>query len=338
VKNYCHADFGVGPKLHLEASDGEAMPIIPRRQFLIGSALPALLGSTSVQAAESIEALAQNQTVQFRSDGLALSPADYTRLLARLSEDPGIATDDYSRHGVVALLEQEMAALLGKEMAVYLPTGTLANHLAVRLLARGGRRVLVQQESHLYNDAGDCAQQLSGLTLVPLAPGNATFTLAELEAEMRRVETGRVRTAVGAISIELPVRRALGDVFGFAELQNITAFARERRIGLHLDGARLFLASIPASRPRPMRPCSIPSMSPSTSTSTRLRARSLPGRGNCWERSIMSAVCSAAACTRSGPMLLWRGTICTASLDATRGPSRPPMRCFRRSPSTPAAS
>ena len=229
--------------MHLEASDGEAMPIIPRRQFLIGSALPALLGSTSVQAAESIEALVQNRTVQFRSDGLALSPADYTRLLARLAEDPGIATDDYSRHGVVALLEQEMAALLGKEMAVYLPTGTLANHLAVRLLARGGRRVLVQQESHLYNDAGDCAQQLSGLTLVPLAPGNATFTLAELEAEMRRVETGRVRTAVGAISIELPVRRVLGDVFGFAELQNITAFARERRIGLHLDGARLFLAS-----------------------------------------------------------------------------------------------
>ena len=44
------------------------------------------------------------------------------------------------------------AALLGKDMAVYLPTGTLANHLALRRLARDGRPVLVQQESHVYND------------------------------------------------------------------------------------------------------------------------------------------------------------------------------------------
>ena len=144
---------------------------------------------------------------------------------------------------MVASLEARFAALLGKDMAVYLPTGTLANHLALRRLARDGRRVLVQQESHVYNDEGDCAQQLSGLTLVPLAPGRATFTLADVEAELRRVETGRVHTAVGAISIQLPVRRIMGEVFDFAEMQKIAAFARERRIGLHLDGARLFLAS-----------------------------------------------------------------------------------------------
>ena len=52
--------------------------------------------------------------------------------------------------GVVAELEAKMATLLGKEAAVFLPTGTLANHLAVRLLARTGRRVLVQAESHLW--------------------------------------------------------------------------------------------------------------------------------------------------------------------------------------------
>jgi threonine aldolase len=164
-------------------------------------------------------------------------------LLGRLADDPGIEADEYSRHGVVASLEARFAALLGKDMAVYLPTGTLANHLALRRLARDGRRVLVQQESHVYNDEGDCAQQLSGLTLVPLAPGRATFTLADVEAELRRVETGRVHTAVGAISIESPVRRIMGEVFDFAEMQKIAAFARERRIGLHLDGARLFLAS-----------------------------------------------------------------------------------------------
>jgi threonine aldolase len=136
-----------------------------------------------------------------------------------------------------------MAALLGKEMALFLPSGTLANHLALRVLATRGHRVLVQRESHIYNDTGDCTQELSGLTLIPLAPQGATFTLAEVEVEIARLPEARVSTPVGAISIESPVRRVQGEVFDFAEMQRITAFAREYRIGLHLDGARIFLAS-----------------------------------------------------------------------------------------------
>jgi threonine aldolase len=128
-------------------------------------------------------------------------------------------------------------------MAIFVPSGTLANHLALRLLAQRGHRVLVQRESHIYNDSGDCVQELSGLSLIPLAAERATFTLDEVTAEVARAEEGRVSTPVGVISIESPVRRVLGEVFGFAEMQRIAAFARERRIGLHLDGARLFLAS-----------------------------------------------------------------------------------------------
>src|ERR1700740_952081 len=157
--------------------------------------------------------------VQFRSDGLGLSPAAYGRLLAEIAETRGIATDDYSRDGVVAELETRMAALLGKEAAVFLPTGTLANHLAVRRLARNGKRVLVQQESHLYNDEGDCAQQLSGLVLVPLAPGRAGFTLAEAAAAIAGPPEARVPIPVGAISIETPVRRLAGEAFDFAEMR-----------------------------------------------------------------------------------------------------------------------
>lgn len=179
--------------------------------------------------------------VQFRSDGLGLSPADYARLLAEITETRGIAIDDYSRDGVVAELEARMAALLGKEAAVFLPTGTLANHLAVRLLAQRGRRVLVQQESHLWNDEGDCAQTLSGLTLVPLAPGRATITFAEIQDAVAGAPEMRVSAPVGAISIETPVRRAAGEAFDPDEMRAISAFARTRGIGLHLDGARLLL-------------------------------------------------------------------------------------------------
>src|SRR3954463_3255714 len=180
--------------------------------------------------------------VQFRSDGLGLSPAEYARLLAEIAERRGIDVDDYSRGGVVAELEERMAALLGKESAVFLPTGTLANHLAVRLLAQGrGRRVLVQQESHLWNDEGDCATHLSGLTLVPLAPGRATISLTEIEEAVAGAPEMRVAVPVGAISIETPVRRVAGEAFDPAELRRISTFAREQGIGLHLDGARLLI-------------------------------------------------------------------------------------------------
>src|SRR5215211_9190633 len=102
------------------------MLMLPRREFLVAAGLM-LAGSTRVHAVS-------DRTVQFRSDGLALSPVDHANLLAQLAA--GIEVDDYSRHGVVEKLEQQMAALLGKEMAVYFPTGTMANHLALRLLAR----------------------------------------------------------------------------------------------------------------------------------------------------------------------------------------------------------
>jgi threonine aldolase len=186
---------------------------------------------------------AQDCAIHFRSDGLVLSPGEYARLLARLCETGPIAADEFSLGGAVDRLERRMAELLGKETAVFMPSGTLANHLALRLLGRRGRRMLVQHESHLYCDCGDCAQELSGLTLVPLAAGRTGFTLDEVRAEFALEDEGRVRTPVGAVSIESPVRRRQGEVFDFAEMKRIAGFARERGIGLHLDGARLFLAA-----------------------------------------------------------------------------------------------
>ena len=97
-------------------------------------------------------------------------------MLTRLADETTLLSDSYSLGGVVEELETQFARLLGKEQAVFMPTGTLANHMAVRALAEGPSRVIVQEESHLYQDEGDCAQTLSGLTLVPLAAGRATFT------------------------------------------------------------------------------------------------------------------------------------------------------------------
>jgi threonine aldolase len=181
--------------------------------------------------------------VRMSGDGLGLTPVDQGRLLARLAEEGRIDRDSYSNGGVVAELEERFAALLGKERAVFMPTGTLANHLAVRALAGGRGRAILQAESHLFNDSGDCVQTLSGITLMPLAPGRATFTLEEVEEVVDRTAGGRVSRPVSVISIETPVRRKFGERFDQAELDRVTAFARARGIRLHLDGARLFLQS-----------------------------------------------------------------------------------------------
>jgi threonine aldolase len=136
-----------------------------------------------------------------------------------------------------------VADAVGKETAVWLSTGTLANHLAVRLLVGEKRRVIVQHECHLFNDCGDCCQTLSGLNLIPLAPAKATFTVEDLEREADRSASGRVSVPIGAIQIETPVRRKTGETFDFAEMKRISQWARDRKIGLHLDGARLYLAA-----------------------------------------------------------------------------------------------
>src|SRR5262249_44496566 len=149
----------------------------------------------------------------------------------------------YSIGGVVDELEERCARVLGKERAVFMPTGTLANHLAVRALAGGSSRVVVQEESHLYQDEGDCAQTLSNLTLMPLAPGRATFTADEVQPVVDQTKGGRVVSRVSVVSIETPVRRRTGETFDATELAKVVALAQREGIRLHLDGARMFLQS-----------------------------------------------------------------------------------------------
>jgi threonine aldolase len=196
------------------------------------------------------ETLRQVQdTVKFTRDGIDLSPLEYSRLLFELAEAGKISADNYSRGGVVEELEVLFARLLGKESAVFMPTGTLANHIALRKLAGEEKKVIVQAESHIYNDSGDCAQILSGLNLIPLAPQRATFDIEEVRSAVKKANSGRVLSPVGVISIETPVRRMREEMFDFNEMTKIAAFARHQGIRMHLDGARLFIAAVHSGLP-----------------------------------------------------------------------------------------
>ena len=210
---------------------------VSRRRLLGLSAAAGLAWETRAAAAP----LPGPTRVHMDTDGVDLTPQEFADLLQRLAG--GVTPDEYSLGGEVEKLETQFAKLLGKEQAVFLPSGTLANQLAVRRLAKGRSRVIVQEISHLYNDSGDCAERLSGLNLVPLAPGKATFTRDDVERTIARTAASRVTTGVGVISIESPVRRLHGELFDLAQMRSISALAREQGIGLHLDGARLFAAS-----------------------------------------------------------------------------------------------
>ncbi len=213
---------------------------------VLGPAARTAAGAPSRTAGAGVEPEAG--PVRMTGDGLGLTAAEAAARWTALADDGRIERDSYSNGGAVAALETHFAEALGKERAVFMPTGTLANHLAVRALAGGTGRAIVQAESHLFNDSGDCVQTLSGITLMPLAPGRAGFRLDEVEEVVARTAGGRVARPVSVISVETPVRRRYGETFDQTELDRITAFAKREGIRLHLDGARIFLQSAATGR------------------------------------------------------------------------------------------
>ncbi|MBA3705839.1 MAG: aminotransferase class I/II-fold pyridoxal phosphate-dependent enzyme [Bacteroidetes bacterium] len=182
-------------------------------------------------------------TIDFTTDSINLSPKEYSELLFKLTEKGELKADTYSLHGCVEELENKFATLLGKEQAIFMPSGTLANQLAIRSLAKGNSRVIVQNESHVYNDTGDASQVLSNLNLLPLGTDKTTFTLDEVNEVIKKTASGRVSEKVGVISIESPMRRKSGELFDQEQLKQISQFAKSNDIKMHLDGARIFLAS-----------------------------------------------------------------------------------------------
>ncbi len=214
-----------------------------RRAFLAAGSLAAAAGALSASPAANAPGSASTRLftrIDLNHDGLGLNPQEYAHLLEEAVQGDTLTPDSYSLGGFVEGLEADFAKRLGKETAIFVPTGTLANHLAVRRLAGDDRRVLVQADSHLFNDSGDCAEVLSGLNLVPLAEGRATLTLDEIEAWVERSATGRVENRVGVIVIEDPVRRHGHEFVDPDELAKISRFARDHGIRMHLDGARMF--------------------------------------------------------------------------------------------------
>ncbi len=225
-----------------------------RRSFLLGAAPAAAMtaatlahGTVFAQAAAPFAQAAAppppitDQTVYLAGDAPPVSPQDYMAVLtAALAKHPG-KEDTYLKGGAVTELEQKMAAMLGKEDCVFLPTGTLANNLAVRVLCGQHKHLITQADSHLYADESDSPSILSGITMQPLAPGKAAPTVDDVAAAIKDAEKRAYPLKVGAISIESPVRRHQGESVPIASVEAICALAKSKGIGTHWDGARAFM-------------------------------------------------------------------------------------------------
>ncbi len=218
------------------------MPPLTRRGFVGAVGATTGLAALSPSQVDAATPPGSPAPVHLTGDGNGITPREYAALLDQLCRTADVAQDTYLLGGEVERFEQHWARLLGKEAAVFMPSGTLANQLALRALAGTRRRVIVPEMSHVYNDTGDACQTLSSLTLMPLAPGAATFTRSDVEAVLARTAGGRVAADVGAILIESPIRRLSGQLFDRDEATRISTLARARGIGMHLDGARLFIA------------------------------------------------------------------------------------------------
>lgn len=222
---------------------------VTRRSFMqttLASAASGLLFHDAVAQNATAPAPAfviNDDTVALAGDSAPITASEKLRQLMGFVNERKNVGDTYLQGAIVKELEQAMATLTGKEDCAFLPTGTMANNLALRVLCGEKKHALVQEESHLYRDESDGPAILSGITMVPLAPDKAAPTLEEVAAAIDHAENGPYPVKVGAISLESPVRRQHGAGVPLALVKQIAEFAHSKGIGMHLDGARLLLFS-----------------------------------------------------------------------------------------------
>ena len=225
------------------------MPI-NRRAFLRNTGLSALplvaplIPAVAAPGNRHTSPPAPERAVNFTSDGVSYDPTSYISKLQEINAAQPIGQDFYGNGGAVVALEKKFTEITGKERAIFMPTGTMANQLAILVLSGENTKVFVQETSHVYRDEADAAQSVHNKRLIPVAQGEAGFTLEQLQQAVEYHRKGEVfESGMGAISIENPVRRADGKFVPFDELKKIAAYARQQGFKLHLDGARIYLAS-----------------------------------------------------------------------------------------------
>jgi len=187
---------------------------------------------------------ANQPIVKFFGDGEFYDGLPYLEQLQLANNKQPIRVDRYGSGGAVEDLEKKFQAITGKEKAIYMPSGTMANQFAIAMLSGENIKVFVQDTSHVYRDEADAAQSIFNKRLMPLAKNQTFFTADELRKAIENLDSEEVfKSGLGCVSIENPVRRADGRMVPLDEIKKISEYCRSNNIRLHLDGARIYMAS-----------------------------------------------------------------------------------------------
>ena len=181
--------------------------------------------------------------IDLRSDTVT-KPTDAMR--AAMAAAP-VGDDQFGEDPTVNALQERVAALLGKEAALWVPSGTMANQIALRVLTRPGDTVLVSRESHaVWSEMGGGGAN-AGVQFTEVG-SRGVFTAADVLAA--RVPRGHVITpATTLVEIENTHNRSGGVVFPHDEAVRVCAAAREHGMASYLDGARLWNAEVASGVP-----------------------------------------------------------------------------------------
>ena len=162
-----------------------------------------------------------------------LAPAEEFRLLAEWCRTNDVMHDVYGEGPLIEDFERRIAELTGKAAAAFMPSGVMAQLIAVRIWTQraGLPRFGLHPTSHLIRHENEAYQALFGLHGAVVGDRLRPMTAADLAAEPE---------SLACLIAELPIREAGGQLPSWDELEALKALARERKIALHMDGARLW--------------------------------------------------------------------------------------------------
>ena len=152
-----------------------------------------------------------------------------------------VGDDVYGEDPTVNLLEKRAAEIFGREAALFVPTGTMGNQIAIRLLTEPGQEVICESRSHILDWEMATTAVFSGCLVRAVPTERGTLTWADIEPVIYK--RGSFRAATGLIEIENTANLTGGRCTHLDALEKIWNGAKERKLPVHLDGARIFNAS-----------------------------------------------------------------------------------------------
>ncbi|GMU00863.1 GntG family PLP-dependent aldolase [Corallococcus caeni] len=181
--------------------------------------------------------------IDFRSDTVTKPTPAMRRLIA----DAEVGDDVYGEDPTVRRLEERVAERLGLEAAVFVPSGTQANQIAIGAHCRSGDEVLTEEGSHILHYEGGAVPALWGVQPAPLPGERGLLKPETVAAAVREDNVHNPRTRL--LSLENTHNRGGGTVWPVDRFRAVVEAGRKAGLAVHLDGARLFNAQVAAGKP-----------------------------------------------------------------------------------------